>query len=106
VENEQKQAYADIQTKLAQIDKLYTECTELADKFEVEFSVDGPSYGMGGGYSPRTVKSLVENGYLEEDELAEMDPEAIEDYLDEHAGWNASSQSCYSKERKGPKQCS
>lgn len=91
---QQKEALARIEAKLSQINKLYEECGDIADEFQVDFYVDGPSYGMGGSYTPRSVKALIENGYLDEDEVAEMDEDEINDYLDEHSGWNASSQSC------------
>lgn len=41
-----------IAEKLQQIDALYAECEKLADEYGVYFSVDGPTYGMGGSYNP------------------------------------------------------
>jgi hypothetical protein len=43
-------ALAIIAGKIAQVDELLAECAIVAKEAEVDFSWDGPEYGMGGYY--------------------------------------------------------
>lgn len=58
------------------IEGLLKDCENIADDAGVDFSWNGPSYGMGGSYTP------------------DFESSDDEDDWSESAGWSASSQSC------------
>jgi hypothetical protein len=66
-----KEASKLIAQKIEEIEKLVTECTNIADESGVGFSLDVGGYGMGGYYEPNCSGSY-----------------------DSEYGWQASSQSC------------
>lgn len=70
--SDKKEAYAKIEELLAQADKALSKAAEIAELNDLEFSWSGPTYGMGGDYTP---ESLHGGSYSE-------------------PGWQASSQSC------------
>lgn len=41
-----------IAEKLAAVNTLIQEAQKIADEHQVSFGFDGPTYGMGGGYTP------------------------------------------------------
>ena len=61
---------------VSKINELYAEAAKIADENDIEFSVEGPAYGMGGYYVPK--KTTTDS----------------EDQWDSSDGWMASSQSC------------
>lgn len=70
--NEQKEAKDKISNILREIEDKLAEATKIADAASVDFYWEGPSYGMGGHYTP----------------------EEYGEKWGESAGWAASSQSC------------
>lgn len=71
-----------VQEQLKKAEAALSEAQRIADKHQVSFYWDGPTYGMGGHYNP---KPLNEDGFVSSN--------CYEDY-DESEGWNASSHSC------------
>lgn len=69
----QKEAYTKISNLIAQADANIAEAVRIAREAGVEFSWEGPAYGMGGYFDPARTE---------------------DEYGDESDGWLASSQSC------------
>lgn len=80
-----QEALALINEKLSQIDTLFAECEAIADEHQIDFSISGPTYGMGGNYRP-TPKPREQQA---DDDFDESSSWSESDY-----GWQASSQSC------------
>ena len=59
---QQKLALKTISQKLKDLDNIILECEAIADKAGVEFSWEGPVYGMGGYYNP------AEDGWMSSSE--------------------------------------
>ena len=78
----QQQASAEIAKKIGEARTLIAECESIADQSGVDFAWDGPGYGMGGSYTPRTLKDTV------------TDPDDQDSWSASNEGWQASSQSC------------
>lgn len=77
----QEEASKIICAKLEQAETLIRECEKLADEAGVDFSWSGPSYGMGGWFTPKGAE--------------DWDETDSEDYGSPGRGyWMASSRSC------------
>jgi hypothetical protein len=83
-EQEIKEANAKISELLKQVDVKFEEIAKIAEEFGLFVYWDGPSYGMGGSYTPKS------EAYEYKPEYAEDDWEPS----DEDYGWRSSSSSC------------
>lgn len=80
-----------IKTLLDEIGGLFAEAERLADEAGEQFYWDGPTYGMGGSYVP---KSVADRENEETREWLEKTGRKYGYHEKREAGWQASSHSC------------
>lgn len=102
---------AKIEEIMSEIDAKFAEAGKLADSIGVSIYYEGPAWGMGGHYSPRSVPGVIREYREEEDAerdrlLAGGEPKArseededweeseYEEEDEDSIGWQSSSSSC------------
>lgn len=85
------QKYAQLAVKIAELDAKLEEVTVFAQENKLGFHWDGPTYGMGGYFSPvRDPSEIPPKPEYGSDEYWDW----CDQYDDENQGWSSSSNSC------------